>query len=146
MHLANKHPHLFDVGITDVDPEFLQHSGNRQKVQALVDSLHMTGHVNSKQQSPKYRYIINTAAVLSSWRLSEMLTTGSVLLLQESSDYELIYAWLTPWEHYVPINQGMGDLVDKIEWLEQHPDVAEAIAKAGFDFFTRRVRRQDTYC
>merc|ERR1712045_755857 len=88
----------------------------------------------------------NVSAVLSSWRLVELLATGSVLLLQEDFSRELISHWLTPWEHFVPVSANLSDLVDKIRWLEAHPTEAEAIAARGFELFTHRVRRQDTYC
>ena len=95
---------------------------------------------------PKYRYLINVAAVLSSWRLVDMLATKSVLLLQEGWDHELIMEWLVPWEHYVPISPGLSDLIEKVEWLQRNQDVAESIAERGFQRFRERVRRQDTFC
>ena len=95
---------------------------------------------------PRYRYLINVAAVLSAWRLAEMLATGSLILMQESADREVILEWLTPWVHYVPVSQGLSDLVPKLIWLEEHPQEAEAIATRGFEHFSRRVRRQDTLC
>lgn len=95
---------------------------------------------------PKYRYLINVAAVLSSWRLVDMLPTKSVLLLQEGWDHELIMEWLVPWEHYVPISPGLSDLIEKVEWLQRNQDVAESIAERGFQRFRERVRRQDTFC
>ena len=101
---------------------------------------------NLRQMMPRYRYLINVAAVLSAWRLAEMLATGSLILMQESSDREVILEWLTPWVHYVPVSQGLSDLVEKVRWLEDHPQEAEAIAKRGFQQFAQRVRRQDTMC
>lgn len=103
-------------------------------------------HKNFVQEMPKYRYLINVAAVLSSWRLVDMLPTKSVLLLQEGWDHELIMEWLVPWEHYVPISPGLSDLIEKVEWLQRNQDVAESIAERGFQRFRERVRRQDTFC
>ena len=101
---------------------------------------------NFTTEMPKYRYLINVAAVLSSWRLVDMLATKSVLLLQQSWDQELIMEWLVPWEHYVPISPGLSDLVDKVQWLEQNQEIAESIAERSFQHFSERVRRQDTFC
>jgi len=69
-----------------------------------------------------------------------------VLLLQDDSDHELIYEWLTPWVHFVPFNSELSDLVPKVQWLESHPQEAEAIAARGFQHFRERVRQQDTHC
>ncbi|CAK0899702.1 unnamed protein product [Prorocentrum cordatum] len=95
---------------------------------------------------PRYRYLVNVAAVVSAWRLTELLASGSVLLLQEDSSRELIYEWLTPWEHFVPVSSGLSDLVAKVQWLESHQAEARAIAERGYRHFVARVRRQDTYC
>ncbi|CAJ1458485.1 unnamed protein product [Effrenium voratum] len=146
MKLAKENQDLFDVGITNVDREMYRIAG-RSRVQALVQQLGGTvKHEKSQQQMPRYRYLINVAAVLSSWRLVEMLATGSLLLLQEGADHELILEWLTPWEHFVPVSQGLSDLVPTLRWLEAHPDLAERIAAQGFRRFKERVRRQDTWC
>merc|ERR1712039_106082 len=99
-----------------------------------------------RKSLPKFKYTICVSAVLSSWRLHEMMASGSVLLLQEDSSREVIYEWLTPWEHFVPISTGLSDLIEKIHWLEANQAEAEAIAKRGYCFFQQRVRRQDTYC
>ena len=79
---------------------------------------------------PRYRYLINVAAVLSAWRLAEMLATGSLILMQDSADREVILEWLTPWVHYVPISQGLSDLVPKVKWLEENPEEASSTSRS----------------
>lgn len=145
LQLVAQHPELFNVGITGVDEEVKAHMG-QQDFQELMSRLTIVKHENSQREQPRHRYVINVAAVLSSWRLSELLASGSVLLLQDDASSELIYEWLTPWEHFVPISNGLSDLVAKIQWLEAHPAQAQAIAERGLQFFKSRVRRQDTYC
>lgn len=101
---------------------------------------------NLTREMPRYRYLINVGAVLSSWRLVDLLATKSVLLLQESSDSELVMEWLVPWQHYVPISPGLSDLIEKVQWLNENQDVAESIAEKSFQRFSERVRRHDTLC
>lgn len=146
LNLAQEYPDLFDVGITSVDREIYKVAGV-SNIESLLQRL--GGKVKRKnfaREMPKYRYLINVAAVLSSWRLVDMLATKSVLLLQESWDHELIMEWLVPWEHYVPISPGLSDLIEKVQWLERNQDIAESIAERGFQRFSERVRRQDTLC
>jgi len=144
-NLAKRHPDLFDVAITSVDDELLKRLG-KEKLQRLLGDLRQTRHANFARELPKYRYLVNVAAVVSAWRLTELLASGSVLLLQEDSSRELIYEWLTPWEHFVPVSSGLSDLVAKVQWLESHQAEARAIAERGYRHFVARVRRQDTYC
>lgn len=143
--IAGRHPELFDVAVTNVDEE-MRKAMSRQEVEQLMGRLRKTERVSMEMELPKHRYVINVSAVLSAWRLAEMLASGSLLLLQDDSSRELIYEWLTPWEHYVPVSNSLSDLVDKVRWLEEHQEQAQVIAERGLDFFQRRVRRQDTYC
>lgn len=145
MRIAAAYPELFDVAITKVDAEF-KNMMSALELKRLLETLPMVPPVKNVEEMPKYKYLLNVAAVLSSWRLSELLATKSVLLLQEDATRELIFEWLTPWEHYVPVNAGLSDLVEKVQWLEEHPAEAESIAARSYSFFTRRVRRADTYC
>ena len=55
--------------------------------------------------------MINVSAVLSSWRLIELLASGALLLLQEDADREVLKDWLVPWEHFIPVNYELSDLV-----------------------------------
>mmetsp|Transcript_41166 Transcript_41166/g.128309 ORF Transcript_41166/g.128309 Transcript_41166/m.128309 type:complete len:480 (-) Transcript_41166:67-1506(-) len=145
MLIAKQHPELFDVGITDVDTD-LSGRYSKSQMKSLRRRLPETKAVDMASTLPRFRYILNVAAVLCSWRLSEMLASGSLLLLQDDSTSELIYEWLTPWEHFVPVSASLADLVPKVRWLEEHPERAEAIARQGFLQFQLRVRRQDTLC
>lgn len=145
---AQKHPELFDVAIVDVDEEIhnvLTKAQMKKLMRSLKNYIKEPSETYARDQT-KYKYLINVCAVLSSWRLSEMLSSGSLLLLQYDSTNELIYDWLTPWENFVPISSNLSDLIVKLAWLAEHPSEAERIAEAGYQLFQRRVRRQDTYC
>jgi len=145
LHIASQSPELFDVGITGIDSEMKRAMGAKAFA-SLVRQTKTVKHVSMQRTLPKYRYVINVSAVLSAWRLVELLASGSLLLLQDDPSSELIYEWLTPWKHFVPISHGLSDLVEKVRWLEEHQAEAEAIARRGFEHFVKRMRRQDTYC
>ncbi|CAE7806475.1 POGLUT2, partial [Symbiodinium necroappetens] len=146
MKLAKDFPDLFDVGITSVDREMYRTIGKAGAKQLVKQLGGEARYEKLRKIMPRYRYLINVAAVLSAWRLAEMLATGSLILMQDSADREVILEWLTPWVHYVPISQGLSDLVPKVKWLEDHQEEAEAIARRGFEHFSQRVRRHDTLC
>lgn len=145
MRIAERHPEIFDVGFVDVDDEIFERV-RRRTVKEWLNNRALETKVDMLATLPRYRYAINVAAVLSSWRLAELLGSGCVLLLQSHMSSELIYEWLTPWEHFVPISYDLSDLMDKVRWLEAHPQNAREIAERGLELFRRRVRRQDTYC
>ena len=44
----------------------------------------------------RFRYLLNLNGVVSSWRLSQLLGAGSVLLLQQSPTNEALFQLLEP--------------------------------------------------
>lgn len=145
LNIAKQHPELFDVAMTSVDNEMMKQL-SQERQESLLQRFGRTGMVDLERTLPKYRYVLCISAVLSSWRVVELLRSGSVLLLQDDMTREVMYEWLTPWEHYVPVRKTLSDLVQKLQWLEEHQEQARIIAENALDFFERRIRRQDTYC
>jgi len=81
-----------------------------------------------------YKYLISTDGAVAAWRrVPVILACGSVLLLQHEWK-QFFYPGLRPWEHYVPIRTDFTDLLEKYEWLEDHPVEAKEIASAGHAF------------
>lgn len=52
------------------------------------------------------------------------------------------YAWmLVPWVHYVPVDTDMEGLVDTVEWLRAHNDVAARIGANAQAFAKQHLSR-----
>ena len=48
--------------------------------------------------------------------------------------------------HYVPLSYSNADLIDKIEWLQNHDDMARQIATNALNFGRSYLRLEDDYC
>eukprot|EP00929_Paragymnodinium_shiwhaense_P053107 TRINITY_DN26588_c0_g1_i5.p1 TRINITY_DN26588_c0_g1~~TRINITY_DN26588_c0_g1_i5.p1 ORF type:complete len:195 (-),score=12.21 TRINITY_DN26588_c0_g1_i5:148-732(-) len=99
-----------------------------------------------REHAPRYKYLLNIDGVVSSWRLHNLLATGSVLLLQNSSSWEALHTLLVPWVHFAPIANDLSNLVSTVRWLELNPASARAMADAARSLFEARVRPNDVYC
>jgi len=98
----------------------------------------------------RYKYIIVPAGAgvrSSSGRLAQLLAhSGAVVLLQEAGfDYPFT-ARLQPWVHYVPLTYNMADAIDKVEWLVEHDDMAQQIARNARNFGKSYLRVEDYLC
>ena len=83
----------------------------------------------------------------STGRLSRMLAhSGAVVLLPQSPFLYHFSARLLPWVHYVPITFSSADLIEKIEWLQQHDDMAQQLAINARNFGKSYLRMEDYYC
>jgi len=146
LEISRQHPDLFDVAVTGIDEDMYNHGHSKEAIDEVLGRFPIGDHLDQRQVGPRFRYLINVAAVLSSWRLVQLMASGSVLLLQDDMTKEVMYDWLTPWVHFVPVSSTLSDLVGKVQWLEENQDVAQRIAANGLDLFRKRIRRQDTYC
>ena len=53
---------------------------------------------------------------------------------------------LKPWVHYVPLTYSAADIVNKIEWLKAHDDMAQQLAANARNFGLSYLRLEDQYC
>lgn len=145
--VASMRNELFDVGVSSIDGELIAAWG-KKAVQKLMKqhSVRRTPREDFADVAPRYRYLLNLNGVVSSWRLSQLLRTGSVLLLQRSLTHEALHWELVEWKHYVPVSASLDDLIELVTTLEGNETLAKQIAEAGADFYARRVRPEDAYC
>ena len=98
----------------------------------------------------KYKYIVvinglNGRATAD--RLASMLAySGAVVLLQETPYYYHFSYHLKPWIHYVPLAYNYADVIEKIEWLMEHEDLAKQIVANAQAFAKSHLRLEDYYC
>lgn len=83
----------------------------------------------SIQEQAKYKYLIDIQGYGWTDRLKILLQLGRVVLIQERAAKEWYFDELVPMKHYVPIKSDLSDLIDRIKWLEDNPDIYNKIAR-----------------
>jgi Glycosyl transferase family 90 len=126
--MAESHPDLIDAGITHIGQmpdsraeEDIQASGLMRPFVASTEFI-------------KYKYQIDIDGNTNSWPgLFQKLLTGSpVLKVASRHGYrQWYYDRLRPWVNFVPVLNDMSDLVEKLEWLKAHDDIARQIGLNG---------------
>ena len=128
--ISKKRPDLIDAGVTSVHAHWgdiaLQYIQSQQLLRPPV----------SRATFQQYKYQIDIDGYSSAWdALFMRLWTGSPVLkvTSERGWRQWYYRRMQPWVNFVPIAADMSDLIEKIEWLHDHDDVAERIGSAGRD-------------
>jgi len=49
---------------------------------------------------------------------------------------------LKPFEHYIPVKYDFSDLIEKIQWAENHPQESQIINKNMFEFASKNLSVQ----
>jgi len=75
------------------------------------------------------------------WRL----LSNSVCLKQQSNQIQWFYSALKPYVHYIPIENDMKDLVEKVEWAKCHDEEASRISRNGREFAENNLLIEDNY-
>ena len=89
----------------------------------------------SPEEQSEFKYIINIDGHSKAYRLSLELSMGSTILLVES-DYTLWFMkFLKPYEHYVPVNKDLSNLIEQINWCKEHDDLCKKIAANALEFY-----------
>eukprot|EP00927_Polykrikos_kofoidii_P061303 TRINITY_DN56158_c0_g1_i1.p1 TRINITY_DN56158_c0_g1~~TRINITY_DN56158_c0_g1_i1.p1 ORF type:complete len:457 (+),score=53.41 TRINITY_DN56158_c0_g1_i1:22-1371(+) len=150
LRLAIDRPDVFDVGITGLD-QAMREFFTAREMGKIKKQIAATGKLNARpvefrEVLAKFKYAINVGAVLSSWRLPELLGSGALLFLQESADMDLVHARLAAWVHYVPVRHDLSDLAEKVDYMVANDHLAQQIASAGFAFFKNNLTRSDMLC
>ncbi|XP_033124676.1 protein O-glucosyltransferase 2-like isoform X2 [Anneissia japonica] len=133
--LARNHTDLMDAALTNFF--FFEHKeelyGPKQKHVSFFDFF-------------KYKYQVNIDGTVAAYRLPYLLGGNSVVLKHDSVYYEHFYQELQPWVHYIPFNQNLSDLLEKIQWAQEHDKEAEQIAQNGQLYVKNNLLSNQIYC
>jgi protein glucosyltransferase len=71
---------------------------------------------------------------------------GSLVFKQKASLFEFWEPDLVPFEHYVPVNEDLSNLVEMVEWALNHDDQAQRIAMNGVRFVKEKLGEERIMC
>ena len=97
-----------------------------------LNGVKMFGHPMSMEEMLKYKAIVMLEGNDVSSGLKWALFSNSVVLTQAPT----CTSWameelLVPWVHYIPINDDLSDVEEKVQWILDHDDEARTIARNG---------------
>lgn len=145
--LSTAYPHLLDAGLTSFRPNKMPpitreprdrptvglfEMPTSERIQAM-SNVTVADKLSFVEQS-KYKYILDVDGGLGSSRRVGLLQSGSVPFFVESAYFGNFERKLVPWVHYVPVDEYMTDLSDKIAYLQAHDDHAQLIVKNAIAF------------
>lgn len=106
--------------------------------------LNYTKYMSLDKLVQKYSILIDIEGNGYSARLKFLLWSNRPLLLIDRPHKEYFFEFLKPWEHYIPVDREMTDLVEKTKWCMDNYEKACEIAKNAFEFSKKYLTRD--YC
>ena len=68
----------------------------------------------------QHKFQLNIDGTVAAYRFPWLLAGGSAVFKQESIYYEHFYSQLVPYQHYIPIEHDLSDLVKKLRWAKKN--------------------------
>jgi hypothetical protein len=136
-HLSTEHPYLIDAGFNDAYPKEIKELFKELGV--LKASASHKSHLRCKYLPVLDGWVATYPGYL--WRL----LSHSVCFKQTSEDSQWFYRALQPFVHYVPINNDMSDLIEKILWAKTHDEECKQIAKNASQWVRENLMIEDLY-
>jgi len=117
-----------------VDAKFTKDIVNEELAQAYKDAgLHVDEIVPPKEHL-WYRFLMYVDGASFSDRLCWLLHSGAAIFRAESNLRVWLDRGLKPRVHYVPVKEDLTDLVDVVQWAQEHDTETEGVALAARRF------------
>jgi hypothetical protein len=115
-------------------------------IKKTVKSKGMVSRWVDKADHLKYKYLVDIDGGSCTFeRYFWLLLSNSVTLKQITSSRQWFYGALKPYEHYIPVNEDLSDLREKIQWAREHDEEARKIADNATEFVKNNLSPEDIY-
>ncbi len=130
--LSQEYPWLIDAGLTMLSPH-----EPIKRLRELAKPWLTNGSML------RYKYQINIDGSVSSFHNSGWrFFSNSVVFVPDSPWIQWYFQDLEPYVHYVPVNEDLSDLIEKIEWAKAHDQEAKQIAANGHQFACEHIAQE----
>jgi len=142
VQLSKQSPELLDARLTTITSSLKIHT---RKVGRINSKEFKEGSKLSFEEQSHYKYILHLDGNVGAYRLAQWMLLGSTILLQESGSSLWFQYKLEPWVHYIPVKDGLNDLIEKIKWCKEHEEKCKEIAHAARTFALRILTSEFMY-
>ena len=93
-----------------------------------------------------YKYQLCIDGTVAAYRLPYLLAGGSVVFKTESKYFEHFYPDLEPWVHYIPVNEDLSNLVERIQWARENDGKSFEIAQNARSYALHNLLPDQVLC
>ncbi|XP_060516916.1 protein O-glucosyltransferase 2-like isoform X2 [Cylas formicarius] len=133
--LSKRYPNLFNVSLTN----FFFHKEEEHIYGPKSDHVSFFDFF-------RFKYQIAIDGTVAPYRMPFLFGGGSLIFKPHSKYYEHFYKDLEPNYHYVPLNEDLSDLLEKLHWAQENDSKAKEIASNGQKFANKHLLPQHIFC
>jgi len=107
--------------------------------------LQASHYISTPDLVKKYAVLIDIEGLGYSGRLKHLLWSHRPVLLVDRPHKEFFFKYLKEWEHYIPVQRDLTDLVEKTNWIFENYEKAKEIAENAYQFSKKYLTREACY-
>jgi hypothetical protein len=107
--------------------------------------LNYSRYISTPDLAKTYSILIDIEGNGYSARLKHLLWSHRPVLLVDRPHKEYFFEFLKEWEHYIPVERDLSDLIEKTKWCINNYDKAKQIAENAYDFSKQYLTREACY-
>ena len=90
----------------------------------------------------RYKYLIDVQGNGYSARAKILLFSGRPLFLVDRRWHEYFYKDIKPYIHYIPVKEDLSDLIEGLDWADNHQEETFRIARKAQDYAINNLTRE----
>lgn len=137
--LSLQHPQKLDARFTSVVQCTPDVHGLMQAAGLLSKRVNKIDHL-------KYKYLVDVDGNSCTYeRYFWLLLSNSLVLKQTTPNIQWYYAGLKPYVHYLPLEDDLSDLTEKVQWASSHDVESKRIAENATKFVLENLSTEDVF-
>lgn len=140
--LSKQYPDLLNAGIVKFNRKLKKKLN--EPLNVINPKIQKSNFMTLEEQN-EYKYILNLDGHVSAFRLSNEFSLNSVVLIPKSKYYLWFSFLLKPYEHYVPVDENLDNLIEQIKWCKNNDDKCYEISKNGMEFYKKYLEKDGIY-
>lgn len=111
-----------------------------QNLRYIIEYMSLLDDYVTETKHLKYKYLISVDGNVTAWkRVPFILLSNSVLIKQETGNIQWFYPAIKPYVHYIPLQNDLSDIFEKLAWLKKNDSKAKSIAENATDFAIKNL-------
>lgn len=137
--LSLEYPDWIDARFTSLSPE----AAANPEMMAMPQLL---GNYMNPDASLQFKYLIDVDGNSCAYsRCYWILLSDCLSIKQVTDNIQWYYGAIKPYEHYLPVEENLGDLFEKIQWAREHDEQAHEIARRATQFALDNLQEEHIY-
>lgn len=115
------------------------------EIPRLMKAKGMLSKSVSRPDHLKYKYLVDVDGNSCSYeRYFWLLLSNSLVIKQITPNIQWYYGGLEPYKHFLPVKEDLSDLLEKINWAQEHDEEARLMAQRATEFAKENLEPEDT--